>query len=156
VVGVGNPHRGDDAVGPLVVEAVLKRLGSAADRVDTVVIAGDLLDLVLGFGSEQEVIVVDAMVSGGRPGTIRETDALDDLGPSGGVLSSHSFGIAEAVALARILERLPRSLSVIAIEAKHFGHFEPPSQEVSAAVSVVVDRIIERLGLHHSAMDLRI
>ncbi len=154
VVGVGNPHRGDDAVGPLVVEAVRERLGAASDRLDTRVIVGDLLDLVLAFRSEQDVIVVDAMVSGDHPGTIRETDALDDLRLSEPAVSSHGIGLAEAVALARVLERLPRSLAVIAVEAKTFGHFEPPCPEVTAAVSTVANRIIERFGVLHSEMDL--
>jgi hydrogenase maturation protease len=146
VVGVGNPYRGDDAVGPLVVDAVRARLGAASNRLDTIVIIGDLLDLVLAFNSEQDVVVVDAMVGEGEPGTIRETDALDDLPLPEPAVSSHGIGIAEAVELARILERLPRSLLVIAVQAKTFGHFEPPSPEVSAAVPVVADRIIERFG----------
>ncbi|MFW2382454.1 MAG: hydrogenase maturation protease [Acidimicrobiales bacterium] len=146
VAGVGNPSRGDDAVGPLVVEAFRRRLGVESSRVETIVLIGDLIDLVLSWRSDQDVVVVDAMVGGGPPGTIRETDGLDGISPARAAVSSHGVGITESVELARLLNRLPRSLSIIAVEASTFEHFEPPSPAVASSIPVVVDRLLDRFG----------
>lgn len=157
VVGVGNRSRGDDAVGPLTIESFRHRLGSASNRVDTRVLTGDLVDLVLSWRFDQDVVLVDAMVGGGAPGTIAETDGLDhNLPQSRHAISSHGVGIAEAVELARLLNRLPRSLTIIAVEGGAFEHFEPPSQAVAASIPAVVDRLIERFDVAEQEMDFGI
>ncbi|MBT8240904.1 MAG: hydrogenase maturation protease, partial [Acidimicrobiia bacterium] len=144
IVGVGNPSRGDDAVGPLVIESFRHRLGSGSGQIATKVLTGDLVDLVLSWRSDQDVVVVDAMMGGAPPGTIVETDGFDHLPLPRGAISSHGVGITEAVNLARLLDRLPRSLTIIGVEAGSFGHFEPPSRAVKASIPEVVDRLIER------------
>jgi hydrogenase maturation protease len=137
-----------------VIESFRQRLGSESDRVATRVLTGDLVELVLSWRSDQDVVVVDAMVGGGRPGTIAETDGLDDHLPlPRGAISSHGIGISEAVNLARLLNRLPRSLTIIGVEATTFGHFEPPSQAVAASIPDVVDRLIKRFAVAGEQMD---
>ena len=145
VVGVGNRDRGDDAVGPIVADAVRSASGGA---VDTEVIEGDLSDLALRWRPDQPVIVVDAMVSGRPPGTMVELDGLHGhLGRStSGLLSSHGIGLAEAVRLAGLLGRRPASLTVLAIEAASFDHFAPLSEPVAAAAIIATERIRSVLG----------
>ena len=67
VIGVGNRSRGDDAVGIRVVE----RLRGSVDCYES---NGDPSELIVLFGSDPEVVVVDAMVSGSEPGTIATTE----------------------------------------------------------------------------------
>src|ERR1039457_2451863 len=47
--------------------------------------------------------------------------------------STHAFGVAEAVQLARVLERLPRRLLIYGIEGRRFDLGSAPSVEVVEA-----------------------
>lgn len=110
VVGVGNPEAGDDAVGLLAVRSVrpdLEALG--AEVVET----GAGLHVVDLLSGARAVVVVDAVraPSGGRaPGTIVRAEAGPEGLPAevGSSLSSHGFGVAEAVGLAAALDDAPR------------------------------------------------
>lgn len=140
VIGVGNRDRGDDGVGPLVADAVRARCDG---RVLVHVAEGDLSDLPMRWEPDQDVVVIDATVSGRSPGEVSVVDALiDGLQIEGGLLSSHGIGLAEAVELGRILGRLPRSLVIFGVEAKRFEHFEPVADEVAGAVPGLVERIV--------------
>ena len=78
--------------------------------------------------------MVDAVSSGAEPGTIHRLDALTERLPaelSRG--STHAFGLAEAVELARALERLPGRLLVFGIEGKRFDAGAGLSPEVEQA-----------------------
>jgi len=139
IIGVGNRDRGDDAIGPLVVDAVSERFG---DRCLTRIAEGDLSDLSLYWQQDQDVTIIDAMVSGRPPGHVFEIDAIEGkLEIDSGLLSSHGVGVAEAIELARVLGRLPRNLIIIGVEAVTFGQFDPLTEEVAVSVDRVVDRI---------------
>jgi hydrogenase maturation protease len=90
-----------------------------------------------------DVILVDAVSSASVPGTVTSFDAVAAPLPalfSG--CSSHSFGVAEAVELARTLDRLPRRLTVYGIEGGDFTHGTGLSPEVARAVDELVGRIL--------------
>ena len=59
--------------------------------------------------------------------------------------STHAFGVADAVGLARTLGLLPRHLIVYAIEGANFDHGAPISRKVSAALKLVVTRVVDEL-----------
>ena len=92
-------------------------------------------------GAEQ-AIVVDAVSSGAAPGTIHRLDATERViaTRSSGAPPTPS-GVAEAVELARALDRLPRRLLVLGIEGKRFGAGAGLSPEVEQAV----DRLVAEL-----------
>lgn len=141
VIGVGNRDRGDDAVGPVVVD----RLNRSHDGAYECLVAdGDLSDLVLRWRPEQCVVIVDALMSGRSPGTIVEIDCLErPLEPQSGHLSSHGVGLSEAVELARVLGLLPNSLQVLAVEAEHFDHGAPLSDPVAHAADELLRRLLD-------------
>ncbi len=78
------------------------------------------------------VIVVDAVVSGGPPGAIYRFDAHGAGVPVqlSRSLSSHGWGVAEALALGNVFQELPPWLIIYGVVGKHFG----PGQEVSPVV----------------------
>jgi len=140
VVGVGNPSRGDDGIGPAVVDAISARADLAG--VKTVVAAGDLSDLVVTWGPDDDVVIVDAMIGGGPPGTIRTVDGLrDPLPVPDRPLSSHGFGLVDALELARLLGRLPRTLTIVAVELDGIDTFTPLTDPVRGAVDDVIATI---------------
>jgi hydrogenase maturation protease len=149
VIGVGNRDRGDDAIGPVVAGIVAERW---PNRVDTAVVEGDLSTLPLLWSAEQAVVVVDAAILAGEagtpiePGTVIEFDGLGRHWPVGGegpALSTHGIGLATAVELARRLDRLPGSLTVLAITV-HDGSLDygaPLSPPLERALDAIVTRI---------------
>ena len=82
------------------------------------------------------MIVVDAMVSGAPPGTVRRFDALREAlpAPRAGA-STHGLGLAEAVGLARALDRLPARLVLVGIEGADFS----PGAGLGPAVAAGVE-----------------
>ncbi len=85
---------------------------------------------------------------GAAPGAIhlwRRPEAfLAAAAPRG---STHLLGLADALALAAALGRLPKKLIVYGIEASRFGMGERPSPEVAAAVEELARRLARRLRL---------
>jgi len=95
VVGIGQAAAGDDGVGLAVARALAARGVAVRETADA--------SLVLALlEAERDVVVVDAVVGGGAPGSVIRLDpgALAS-GPT--PLSSHGLGVAEALELARAL-----------------------------------------------------
>ncbi len=142
VIGVGNPDRGDDGVGP----EVLARLeGRVPDRVRLVRLAGaDPAGIIEAWEGAGRVVLVDAMVSGAAPGTISRFDAGAAPLPAGVRLAStHVLGAETAVEMARALGRLPESLIVYGVEGGVFTVGAGLSPAVVAALPAAADRILE-------------
>jgi hydrogenase maturation protease len=130
VIGVGNPDRGDDGVGRLVARLLE---GMEHD--------GEGTSLLAAFQGAEHVWLIDAAQSGAPAGTIHHFDcAANEVLPHGGV-SSHGFGVAEAIALARALGTLPPLCTVYAIEGGDFTPGAPLSPEVARAAEEVVEHI---------------
>jgi len=118
VIGVGNPTRGDDGVGPVVAAAVA---GAVDPEVDVIVSTADPSRLIERWESAESVVLVDAMADCAVPGRIAVFDATDEPLPADfDVISSHGFGVPAAVELARSLGRLPKHLVVVGIAGSEF------------------------------------
>ena len=74
------------------------------------------------------------------------TRARDELPARLFDTSTHHFGLAEAVELARALGRLPRNVIVYGIEGKSFETGETLSPEVGRAAHEVADAIREEVA----------
>jgi hydrogenase maturation protease len=148
VIGVGNPDRGDDAAGLAVARQL--RDGIVAVRgLDPRIVehGGEATALVLEMDGVERVFLIDACVSGVLPGTIHRFDVSSTAMPvfaSG--LSTHGFGPAAAVELARALGRLPRQCIVYAIEGASFETGALLSPRVAAAVAEVARHLRDEMA----------
>lgn len=139
VIGLGNPDRGDDAVGVEVAREV------AAERLDVSVLEfDDPSEALDAWDVEDAVVVTDAITSGGHPGEIHVVDAVAHKLPTGrwSTGGTHALGLAAVVELARALGQLPRSLVVVGVEARQFGHGTPMSDAVVAAVPAATTAVL--------------
>jgi hydrogenase maturation protease len=144
VIGVGNEWRRDDAAG-LVVARRLRESSLRAVRV--IEHEGEPLDLIEEWSGAAAAIVLDAVSSGAEPGTIHRLDALAaKLTAQLFHGSTHALGVAEAVELARALERLPRRLLFLGIEGSRFDAGAGLSPEVERAADRLVDELAGQLG----------
>ena len=138
VIGVGNRDRGDDAVGPLVVDRLRSSLPCFESN-------GDPATLISLFGRDSEVIIVDAMVTGGATGSISSA-GLAGVGEIGidfsGQSSTHGFGVFEALELARALGSLPPRVTLVGVEASSFEPGYGLSPELEPAIERTVDLIL--------------
>lgn len=139
LIGIGNEFRGDDSIGLNVIRALRER-----ELSDTLLLesSGDGAELIEMLGSVRTAILIDAVSSGGKPGTIYRFDALTQPIPAQlSFQSTHFFGIAEAIELARVLDLLPPSLIVYAIEGENFSMGVGLSSRAREAVQKVVEQV---------------
>jgi hydrogenase maturation protease len=142
VIGCGNPDAGDDALGLLAVRAAHDRLPPDVEVVEAAV-ALHVLDLLDGADA---AVVVDAVRTprGTRdPGTLVRAEATIDGLPVDvrSSLSSHGFGLAEAVGLAAAVGPVPR-LVFIGLEVGDVRIGESLSPAVSEAMPELVDTLV--------------
>ena len=143
VIGIGNPDRGDDAAGL----AVARRVRAATARRDVTVIEliGDQLALLDAWTGAKDVYVIDAVSSGGAPGTVYPFDAARQMDTKFRHRGTHTFSLADVIELARALGRLPARLAGYGIEGVAFGLGAGLSPEAEAAVEAVTGRLLAEL-----------
>jgi hydrogenase maturation protease len=140
VIGCGNPGRSDDSAGILVAQR-LRELG-----LDACVYTGGSLGLIDLWEHADEVILVDAAVTGAPAGTIHVWDGRRSSLPGKAPASTHGLGVAEAIELARSLNRLPSRLQGYGIEGHCFDLGTRVSSEIQRAVEEVVRRIFAMIA----------
>lgn len=139
VVGVGNVHRGDDAVGHAVA-CRLREERLAHVRVLTE--SGEGTSLMALWQDTNAVILIDAMRSGANPGTVQRIEAGRQPVPRALLrCSTHAFGVADAIELARALGQIPPHVIVYGIEGETFEI----GAELSAAVAQAIPQVVSRV-----------
>jgi hydrogenase maturation protease len=129
----------DDGAG---LAAATRLRAVLSDDVRVLAKEGDFASLLDDWQGADAVVVIDATSSGTEPGTIRQYDAhIRPLPSACSRSSTHSFGVAEAIELARALGRLPARVVVFGIEGCDFTPGEGLSPAVDAAVNEVVKRV---------------
>ncbi len=123
VIGVGNEFRSDDGLGIYAVRELRLRMQSAEHHLpETIAIIeerGEGTSLMHAWEGYRHVFIIDAVRSGKAPGSVHAFDALHETIPKRFFLSSsHQSGIAEAVEIARTLNRLPNTLRIYGIEVE--------------------------------------
>jgi hydrogenase maturation protease len=156
IVGCGNPDAGDDSAGLEIV----RRLSELRDcgcelRAESAPGVG-LLDI---FALGEVILFADAVSSGGIPGTLYLTSLPSkEVEPRAlGALSSHGWGLSEAVNLAGALGHTVPRLFLLGIEAGTLAQGSPRSLAVEQAVKLVVETIsdLRFLLLHSGAIATR-
>ncbi|MGZ4962159.1 MAG: hydrogenase maturation protease [Limisphaerales bacterium] len=139
VIGVGNEYRGDDGLGILAARQLRKRLIAEARIIESPCADTSLMETWKQYDS---VILIDAVLSRSPPGTIHRFDARAcTMPPHFCHCSSHAFGLADAIELARVMDWLPQNLIIYGVEKKECADDSSLSTEVAQALPNLVDRI---------------
>jgi len=153
VVGIGNPDRGDDGIGPRIAELLRD---AVPPGVTVMCRSGDALALLQDWAGFDAVILVDAAAPAGQPGRVHRVDlAVEPLPRDLGLASTHAFGIAEAIALAAQLKSLPPRLVIYAVEAAAFtaGAGLSPAVAAAATAEGVATRILAEIAGWRGGID---
>lgn len=141
IIGLGNDFRGDDGLGLYVARTLKRSVPLHTTVFEVSDVAGGLLDAMNGADS---VIIVDAMSSGGIPGTILRFDANRQAIPSTSFrTSTHAMNVTDVILLARVLDTLAPKCCVYGIEGADFTMGASISPSVRAAADTVVREIAE-------------
>lgn len=140
IVGCGNPQRMDDGAGILVARR-LRELGICAE-----IQSGGAFELIADWDREQQVVLIDAVVTGAPAGTVHVWAGNPPCLSRTQHFSSHGFGLAEAFRLAQILNCLPRQIRMYGIEGDQFDVGERISPEVAAAIEQVAQQIAKEFA----------
>jgi len=145
VVGIGNSERGDDGVGPRVARRLRGRVPAGVSVLEC---GADALALMQDWEGIASVILVDAMALITKPGRVHRLDlARNQLPVAFAPPSTHTFGLAETVELARSLTRLPQFLVAYLIEAERFETGAPLSPAVATAIEEAAEQVLAELAL---------
>ncbi len=132
VIGIGNRFRGDDALGCILADEIQTL---AMPGVEVISHSGEPASLIDLWQDREFVILADAVSSRAQAGTIHYIDLQEQGVPDGfRSYSTHAFGIAEAVELARVLKKLPPKIIFYGIEGKSFAAAETLSPQMRAAL----------------------
>jgi hydrogenase maturation protease len=132
LIGLGNERCGDDAAGLAAVRRIARE---RPEGVEILELEGDGAQLLEAWRGAGCVLVADALASGAPPGTVQRFDAAAGPLPAARFPpSTHAFGLAEAIELARALGELPPALVVYGIEGRSFDAGAPLSAEVAAGI----------------------
>lgn len=151
VIGIGNAMRTDDGLGPTAIDMVAERLADSRDLaqpspVELCALSGEVTELLDAWHGRELAVVIDAIRVDGRPGSrYRFEVGVDRLPDWGAGTSSHGAGLAEAIAVGRVLDRLPASLVIHGVEPADVSFGEGLSTPVQVAVEPLVDAVIAEL-----------
>ncbi|MGA9407895.1 MAG: hydrogenase maturation protease [Bacteroidota bacterium] len=144
IIGVGNEFRSDDAAGVLIARAIEEK-----KLPDVLVIegSGEGAALMEAWSEADNVFLIDAVSSGAVPGTVHRVDARIKPLPKELVLfSTHAFGVAQAVELARSMNTLPPKLVLFGVEGKNFSSGTNLSFEVLAVVQRITQMLLDEIS----------
>jgi hydrogenase maturation protease len=135
IIGCGNAQRGDDAAGIMAANR-LRLLGVSAQ-----ICCGEPSQLIEMWKEADDVIVIDAVITGAPPGSLHVWDGRRPWKLGKPLGSTHGLGLAEAIELSRTLGSLPRNFRVFGIEAGSFVLGSEVSLPVAKAIEQVTQEI---------------
>jgi hydrogenase maturation protease len=142
ILGIGSPF-GDDQLGWKVVDHIRQQAHWNPHAVTFECLDRPGLTL-LSYFDHRHVFLIDAVQSEQAPGTLHHLEG-EQIGTINPTLSSHGIGLAQSIALAQSLDRMPASLAFYGIEA-HPQYFQ--SGTLSAQVRDAIPRLGQQITEH--------
>jgi len=148
VLGLGNILLSDEGAGVKAVEELQRRY-DCSDAVE-IIDGGTMgLELLPYFEERSHILIVDAVKTGKKPGSIVRID--DPPAYFSSKTSPHQIGLADVMGVAVITNKLPRNITLFGIEPKQLSTGLSLSTEVEQNLSRLVDMVVAELktiGIH--------
>ena len=144
ILGLGNPLRGDDGIGPVVIEELLSRdLPEGVTALDGGSGGLDLLQMLEGW---DHVVAVDAAEVGLEPGQfVRFTPDEAHLAQRPTDFSLHYASLSEVLILANALGRTLPEIVIFGIQPAKIDWGEGLTPSVKNAIPNLIDAILKEV-----------
>jgi hydrogenase maturation protease len=143
VIGLGNELRGDDGIGPRIIEELEK--SSYRDQMHLINAAADAFIVLEYLKENNPVIIIDCARMGREAGGVIIFDAdeahaelMDTL------ISLHGFGLAEIYRIAAALGPVAPT-KIIGVEPKSIDFNTGLSVEVEKSIPKIINLVIEEI-----------
>jgi len=144
VLGIGNLLCRDDGIGVRIATEMQRLDKYSGIRIVDGGAAPDLF--VLLDGEVTNLIIVDALRGGGRPGEIYRLKLGEDNIADGAPASLHGMGILDSLKLMRQLGQQPPPVTVIGIEPADVSHGLQLSPAIEAIIPAIIRAVESELG----------
>lgn len=145
IIGIGSPF-GDDRAGWTVIDCL--RAASPPDTLKLLSLDRPGPELIELMQSQGRVTLIDALLTEDHPPGQCITFTPAQLAQANST-SSHGFGLAQTLSLARALHQLPKDLQLLAITIKETSPDTAMSPEVASAAKALARQLLKA---HQTAM----
>lgn len=149
IICIGNELIADDAVGFEIHNRLESLINVGKARLEYCGVGGvDLLPMLQG---ETDLIVVDAVQLGAKPGTVHVLP-WHDLPTGSTEISAHGLGLRETIEIGKTLypESMPERITLVGVEGRCFNLTrEHMTVDVQQAIDTAVTKIVEIVARGH-------
>lgn len=145
VLGLGNPLRGDDGIGPRIIEGLTRReLPEGVVALDGGTGGLDLMHILAEW---ERAVIVDAADCGREPGQfVRFAPDQAQLLGAPDRFSFHHAGLSEVLTLADALGRSLPEMVIFGVQPAQIGWGEGLSPAVEAAIPALTNAVIKEVA----------
>jgi len=136
ILGIGNSLRGDDGVGPYIIDK-LKIENSQLKILNCGVVPEDYIDEISEL-SPDKIFIIDAANFEEKPGTVKIVDEINIPEKS---LSTHNISLKVFVGLLKQFTQA--KVFLIGIQPENMDYVEGLSKTVKASADRLVEQIVE-------------
>ncbi len=145
ILGIGNLIMTDDGIGVHAVHLLKERYRFPRDV--TVLDGGTLgLDLLHYLEGVERLLIIDAMETGGPPGTIRRLAGEDIPIAFETRMSPHQMGLKDLLAVSRLRGIEPREMVLLGVQPEDIGMGMELSPPVVAQLDALIAMTLQELG----------
>ena len=144
VLGIGNLVMGDDGAGVRVVQELQKRyrFPPRVEVVDGGTLGLDLLPKLEGIG---RLLVVDAVETGGKPGTLVRLAGEELPIALQTKVSPHQMGLKDLLAVAELMGHAPREMVLVGIQPASIEMGDELSRDVAVQLEKMIANVLTEL-----------
>ena len=141
VIGIGNALRGDDAIGPLVIE----KLTGDKDSLPVILIdaGSDAFTMLEHLMESDPLLIIDCAKMGKKPGEIKMFNVDEaSIAQAAKVISLHGFGFGDVYRMAKGMGEVA-PCKIIGVEPKSIAFDTNLSDEVKNSIPKILNLINE-------------
>jgi hydrogenase maturation protease len=141
VLGLGSSPSGDDGLGPILLDELAKQYRYAGGFVEFVDGGTQGLDLLGRIIGRQAVVVLDAVSTGSKPGTVAVLEGSEVLRyATGDSACVHPGDAHELLATAAFLGDLPEHFYVVGVQPGDLHQGPALSSQVQKSMHVAIEK----------------
>ncbi len=144
VLGVGNLLLSDEGIGVVAIRKLAERFlfPEGVEVIDGGTVG---MGLIYHLEGVEKLLIIDAVLGGGEPGTIYVLKGEEVKKAFRGKLSMHDLGIQEVLSLFDLLGRFPKEVVIVGIEPKEIKVGCSLSREVEENIDRLIEEVLNQL-----------